>query len=283
MTDGLAVYSTGQGEPLLLFPYPHALSRAPMAQSPLAEQLVETGCKVLTFDPPGAYRSAREPAGDMAEMLACAGETLDAIGVEGPVDVAGHSMGALCALAFAAEHPERTKRLILVGGMSGFPAVARWGFPGSKWNILDGDYWRLVFWGIRVKSGRGNLALFKKLGNLMTGASYNDPSLFTPVNVDKGDKKKSVPLREVLWGKEMVRRLSYAGRLREFTAPTLLIAGRFDPMAPLPCSEELLERLPDARLVIFEASGHYPFVEEPWLFGKTVVEFLRPDRFQKHF
>ena len=36
VVDGLAVYSAGYGEPLLLFPYPHGHTTEPMIQSPLA-------------------------------------------------------------------------------------------------------------------------------------------------------------------------------------------------------------------------------------------------------
>ena len=33
VNDGLAVYSVGHGEPVLLFPYPHAHTTAPMARN----------------------------------------------------------------------------------------------------------------------------------------------------------------------------------------------------------------------------------------------------------
>ena len=36
VVDGLAVYTAGSGEPLLLFPYPHGHTTEPMAQGPLA-------------------------------------------------------------------------------------------------------------------------------------------------------------------------------------------------------------------------------------------------------
>ena len=272
--DGLAIYSVGSGEPVLLFPYPHAQTRAPMVQEPLAELLVGLGRNVVTFDVPGAYRSTRDPVGDMAEMLLCADETLDRLGIEGPVDVVGHSMGGLSALAFAIERPKRIRRLVLVGSMSGFPAAARWGMPGSSFHALDPDYWRLIMWGVRVKSGRGNLALHKKLQNLMEGACYFDKALFTPLKIDADDYVKGVPIREVIWGKNMYRMLSYADRLGSVRVPTLMVVGRHDPEAPPPCSEELFEGIPDARLLVLERSGHFPFLEEASHFAHAVDAFL---------
>ena len=41
--NGLSVYSVGAGAPVLLFPYPHAHTTTPMAQSPLAEILTGMG------------------------------------------------------------------------------------------------------------------------------------------------------------------------------------------------------------------------------------------------
>lgn len=274
VSDGLAVYAVGSGEPVLLFPYPHAQTTEPMAQGSLAQQLVKLGRTVVTFDVPGAYRSTREPVGDMDEMIRCASETLDRLEIEGPVDVVGHSMGGLSALAFAIERPERTNRLVLIGAMSGFPAVFKWGMPGSTWRALEVDFWRFAVWGLRVKSGRGTLADHKNLQNLMEGASYYDKTLFTPVEIGVDDHKKGIPIREFVWGKGMLRRLSYADRLGLVQAQTLIVAGRHDPEAPPPCSEELFEGIPGATMVIFEESGHHPFIEEQARFGVELAAFL---------
>jgi proline iminopeptidase len=275
VSEGLAIYSLGIGEPVLLFPYPHAHATMPMAQQPLAEQLVQLGRTVITFDVPGAFRSTRDPVGDMDEMIHCAEETLDLLGIEGPVDVVGHSMGSLAALAYAIERPEQTQRLVLIGSMSGFPAALRWGMPGSAWRVTDPDYWRFIYLGLRVKSGRASLAHHKMLQNLMGGASYYDQAFFTPVEIEADDHEKGIPIREIIWGKNMVRQLSYADSLNSVRAPTLLLVGRHDPETPVPCSRELLEGIPDARLIIFENSGHSPFVEEGSDFSHAVDAFLR--------
>lgn len=274
VADGLAVYAVGDGDPLLLFPYPHGHTTEPMAQGVLAEMLVATGRTVVTYDVPGAFRSTREPIGDMAEMIRAADEALDRLGIPGPVDVVGHSMGGLAALGYAVERPERTQRLVLVTSLSGFPAAARWGFPGSAYRFYEADFWRVILWGIKLNGGRGDLALHKRLQNLMGRASYHDKSLFAPVIVAPDDHGQGVPIRTI-WSRNMYARLSYANRLGDVRAPALVLAGRHDPEAPLPCSEELAAGIPDARLVVFERSGHCPFVEEADLFATTLAEFLR--------
>ena len=92
---------------MLLFPYPHGHTVEPMAQGPIADILVGMGRQVVTFDVPGAYQSTREPTGKMEEIIRAADEVLDALGIQAPVDVVGHSMGGFTALAYAIERPER--------------------------------------------------------------------------------------------------------------------------------------------------------------------------------
>ena len=276
VVEGLAVYATGSGDPVLLFPYPHGHTTEPMAQEAIADLFAGMGRTVITFDVPGAYRSTREPVGDMDEMIRSADETLERLGIQDAVDVVGHSMGGLAALAYAIERPERTRRLVLVTSLSGFPAAARWGFPGSAFQMYEPDYWRVIVWGIRLNAGRGDLALHKRLQNLMARASYYDQTLFTPVEIDADDTEKGVPIRTI-WSKNMYRRLSYADRLVEVRAPTLILAGRHDLEAPLPCSEELQQGIRDSSLVVFEQSGHSPFVEEPSLFVQSVDAFLNEE------
>jgi proline iminopeptidase len=273
--NGLAIYTQGNGPPLLLFPYPHSQNTAPMIQGELGKILVEMGFQVISFDVPGAYRSTREPIGDIDEMLTCALETLERLGIEGRVNIVGHSMGGLSALAFAVEYPEHTNQLVLVGTFSGFPATTRWGMPGSAWKITDLDYWRLIVWGLQVKSGRGSLATHKNLQNLMSEASYYNSMLFEPIPIDPDDHQQGIPIREILWGKNMLGGLDYADRLAEVQASTLIITGLHDPAAPLPCAEELLEGIFGAKLITFDYSGHYPFIEERELFTQTLEAFLQ--------
>jgi proline iminopeptidase len=57
-------------------------------------------------------------------------------------------------------------------------------------------------------------------------------------------------------------------------APTLVIAGRHDWVTPVGESEQLAERIADSQLVVFEESGHMPFIEEQDLFVETVRQFM---------
>jgi proline iminopeptidase len=64
------------------------------------------------------------------------------------------------------------------------------------------------------------------------------------------------------------------GQLSRITCPTLVTVGRGDWITPVACSETIVALLPDARLEIFEESGHSPQVEEAAKFQRVVREFL---------
>ena len=272
ITNNLAVYIVGEGEPILVFPYPHAGTNEPMAQSDFSDTFLALGRKVVTFDVPGAYASTREPSVDMNEMLDSALDALDAAGVKGRIDVAGHSMGGLVALAFALEHPERVDQLLLINTLSGFDASLNWGMPGSAWTWDQKEYWQLMYWGIRLQNGRGNLEMHKRLMHIMREASYVDKSFVPPLEIDVDDKDKLTPIR-FKWSKALWN-INYAERLDQVNASTLITAGRFDPQTPIECAQELTGGIADNTLVVFENSGHYPFVEEKNRFLDVVGTFL---------
>jgi pimeloyl-ACP methyl ester carboxylesterase len=273
--NGLAIYSTGVGEPLLLMPYPHGFGVAPIVQGPLAAVLCELNQRVVSFDPPGAFNTTRPAHVNMPEMLDCAEETLTTLKIEEPLTLAGHSMGGFCAVAYALTHPERIKRVIIIGSLASASAIQRSkGMPWGNW-LTGLDRFRFVYWGLRLSWGLGgNLALHKQMLQLLTHASYADKSLIPRVAIEKGDRHRPAPVRDVWPRTIFAQRLDYRARLSEIRVPALIGVGRHDPQAPVGCSEELAQGIPGARLVIFEHSGHYPFAEERDLFRQTLAEFL---------
>lgn len=62
--------------------------------------------------------------------------------------------------------------------------------------------------------------------------------------------------------------------LKALDVPTLVCHGRHDQFVTLAQGEALVAGLPDARLRVFEASGHAPFLEEPGAFRDELLAFL---------
>ncbi|MFI6004050.1 alpha/beta fold hydrolase [Streptomyces sp. NPDC051366] len=108
----LHVLVEGSGPPVVLSA---GLAMAWFDWDPVAALLVAQGRTVVRFDRPGHGLSApaTAPATAAGEARRIAG-LLDALGLPGPVTVAGHSIAGFHAEAFAHLYPERTAALVLV-------------------------------------------------------------------------------------------------------------------------------------------------------------------------
>ena len=67
--------------------------------------------------------------------------------------------------------------------------------------------------------------------------------------------------------------IDFRGQLRGIQVPALVLAGRFDRVAIPRYSMQFRTFMPQALSVMFEKSGHLPFVEEPELHDSIVRAF----------
>jgi pimeloyl-ACP methyl ester carboxylesterase len=66
----------------------------------------------------------------------------------------------------------------------------------------------------------------------------------------------------------------YRPALADVNVPSLVCHGAHDQMIPVAGGEHAAEAMPDARLVVFEDSGHAPFWDEPERFNTEVERFI---------
>jgi len=62
--------------------------------------------------------------------------------------------------------------------------------------------------------------------------------------------------------------------LKRITVPTLVIVGRHDFITNVAMAEEMVKHIPNARLEIFEESGHFALVEESEKFYLVIKDFV---------
>jgi pimeloyl-ACP methyl ester carboxylesterase len=63
-------------------------------------------------------------------------------------------------------------------------------------------------------------------------------------------------------------------RLEEIEDPTLIVWGRNDRVVPVPAAFSYQRRIPNARLEIFDETGHVPQLERPVRFNRVLESFL---------
>ncbi|MDQ4072065.1 MAG: alpha/beta fold hydrolase [Actinomycetota bacterium] len=67
---------------------------------------------------------------------------------------------------------------------------------------------------------------------------------------------------------------NFTDRLGEIGCPTLLVWGREDILVPVADAEEFERRIPDARKVVFDETGHMPMLEQPGEFNDCLMSFV---------
>lgn len=189
---------------------------------------------------------------------------LDALGVTGPVDLSGFSFGGRIALAIAAERPERVRRLVLTGvsgerGALGRVIVRAWN-EVLKTGDLEGLAWLSLAdtLGPRyLEANESVLAAFVK-ATVQRNTYAGIAALFAQTLNDSPDSP---------WAP-----FNLAPRVR---APTLLVAGALDRLAPSAEVEALTAAFPGpARAEIVADVGHTVAIEAAERWRALVLEFL---------
>ena len=252
--DGISVAyeRTGEGPALVLL---HGFTHDSRVWTPQIEGLRDQ-FTVIAWDAPGAGRSPDPPdtfgIGDWADCLA---GVLDAAEIQ-RAHVVGLSWGGLVAQEFYRRHPARVRSLVLADSYAGW--------KGSLPEPIPQD----------------------RLAACLRDASL-PPSEFVPRYLPGMFSESPPPeVRDELASimsefhpigfRLMATSLANADTrdlLPNIQVPTLLIWGDADARSPLDVAQQLLEAVPDARLVVIPGAGHVSNLEAPVQFTAAVRRF----------
>ena len=248
---------TGSGEPLLLITGFTISSAVFEPILPLYGERFDC----ITYDNRGSGRSgAPLLATSMPELAADAARLLDALGIES-AHVYGLSMGGMIAQELALRFPERVRGLVLGGTTPGGPRALR---PGL------GELGAL---------GAGTAGALREPGRPWL-ASW----LFSPeFRREQPDRVRDLlahfdrhraPLHGALahWWASVYH--DTVSRLPRIQAPTLVLHGERDAMAPIGNARLLAERIPDAELRLVPEAGHAYLLERPEASFELMTDWL---------
>ncbi len=253
-TEGIVHYEMdGRGEPVvLLHGWINSWSVWRETMISLADQ---HPFKVYALDFWGFGESAKEktPPFKIGSYVSMVDQFMEIMGIQG-APVIGHSMGGTVSLSLTIAHPERVRKVAVVGS----PIV------GSSLNLLlkvGSIPWvantlfripsmlRLVVWFILAgDSKKVQHMIFRDVSRT------NAESFFRSI----GD----------LWRTDL---RPYVG---EIGVPTLGIFGAHDNIVNPNQSQPLAAGVPQSRIQMMPNSRHFPMLDEPELFRKTLFSFL---------
>ena len=91
------------------------------------------------------------------------------------------------------------------------------------------------------------------------------------------ERTKDLPLRIAplrTFNEREASTMDLRPHLRDIAVPALVIVGRHDFITNVAMAEEMVRHIPNARLEIFEDSGHFAIVEEPEKFHRVIRQFI---------
>jgi 3-oxoadipate enol-lactonase len=217
--------------------------------------MLSPGRRVLRHDWRGAGMSEKLRAPPTFDVLADdIAVLLDAVGISGPVALAGCAVGAGIALNFAVRHRDRAKAVVAMAPATGVArdrraatlaraeAIEAVGPRGMVEQSFAGSYPPVV---------RHDPEQFRKFRARWLA---NDPESFAAIN-------------------RMLADATVTDRLPEITCPVLLIAGTHDALRPPSLIEPLAAKMRNARFRALETS-HFMAVQTPGLVAEAVGTFL---------
>ncbi len=250
-----AYREAGSGRPLVLL---HGIGSGSGSFIRQLETLSDR-LRVIAWDAPGYGMSPALPqsapvAADYASALT---GLLDALGLD-RVLLAGHSLGALTAGAFALAHPQRLGGLILMN-------------PAGGYGAADEE--------VRREKLDARLSMMDRLGPRGM-AEKRGAALVSPAASDEAR-------RLVVWNMSQLRpdghaqaaRMLASGRLAEdaarYAGPALVIGSTGDTVTPEAGCKAIAAAFPKARYVSIEGPGHASYVEAPGEINTRIEEFAR--------
>jgi proline iminopeptidase len=272
--DGRAIHYEVRGSGPVLMTVPNSWGLSLAGLRALYRPL-ERHATVVYFDPRGMGRSGpiREDADlSLAAVRADFHALQRHLGLE-RVDAVGWSNGAINLILLAAEHPDTLSGAVFVHGAASSAQEDEARFVQDYPDLVAA--WEAF---ARDVEAPGNNAAAKeeRLRRFLVDEYF--PLCFADRRVGReavprcyGDASFSLRHWQHAMGETSTFDLS--GRLAAITVPSLVVAGRHD-LLPVERAAEMARAMPDARLVVFERSGHFAPLEEPELFTKTVAHFL---------
>jgi proline-specific peptidase len=189
------------------------------------------------------------------------------------LNLLGHSHGGVVALAYAAEHPERTRRVVALDTLVRL-------HPQEMEEIMSGHQHEAWYDDARralEQEDAGEYSSDSELHEITRrfwpmyfahfderAASYADEHLAP----SRGNPDPLKIFNEGIEEWDMRRELAH------ITAPTLVLTGDKDFICGPACAADIADGVAGSKEVVIEDCGHFTFVEHPEAFREVVESFL---------
>ena len=184
----------------------------------------------------------------------------------------GHSWGGMLAMAYAAAHPDRVDRLILIG--SGGPTLefTTWFEDNIRARMRPEDIEGERYWTEAAKRGVDANKVALETARAVTPAYFFDRSKGLAFAATMPDGSLHADSSAILFA-DLAKSYDVRAGLRRVNRPTLIIHGHQDPMGDK-TAEDIRAAITSSTLIYLHKCGHFPWVEQPEAFRVAIEAFM---------
>jgi len=196
------------------------------------------------------------------------------LGVDKPV-VLGWSHGGMVAMQFASTYPDSLSKLILFD-TSAYVGEFLSDIEGAVQEFKNEPWFEKSFAALKAE-WEGQYQSDEDMSRLWAEEMKFYFKRFDERAQAYHDRTKDLPIRLAplkIFNDKEAPTMDLRPQLKDITVPTLVIVERHDFITNVAMAEEMVRRIPHARLEIFEDSGHFALVEEPEKFYRTIKAFV---------
>lgn len=191
-----------------------------------------------------------------------------------PVHLIGHSTGAFVAVAIATRHPHLVSRLTIAGGFSDGRLAG--GSPFLRGLLKAGGYSTFALrniinlWLATATTFNAGLATVMANGT----APWSNPLFSRHAELARLDLLRS-DLDTIFGLANWISEERLRPVMSRCRQPTLVLAGKDDPVVPFEHQREMAGAFSNGRLVVMDRTGHLPMSERPNAFCAHIDNCLQ--------
>lgn len=198
------------------------------------------------------------------------------------ISLVGHSYGTVVAQAYAIKYPDNVDKMVLINGFhsgenwqancDSYNSVTKKHFP-EHWKKVDSlrqlgyvssdSIFYTLYWSIPAKHMYYHDMALKQNSPKTKYRGMNPDVYFSIIGRD-ADFFVSGSMMDQ----------DYRRDLKDLPCQTLIIAGRYDGVSTPEYAVQYKQFMPQAQFVMFEHSGHNPYLEEPEKFYRILDGFF---------
>lgn len=198
------------------------------------------------------------------------------------IAIVGHSYGTVPAQGYAIKYPNKVDKLVLING---FHSGAMWQANCDSYNHYLKTHFPEKWVTVDSLRALGYLSTHKPLQDIY-GTFPNKFIYYHNTNLTSNSPKQ----KHRNWAPHVYAQIigpdgdfdvsgsminqDYRRKLKDITAETLIIAGRYDGVSTPEFAVQYKTYMPQARFEMFENSGHNPYLEEPEKFYTLMNTFF---------